>query len=477
MNKNYIFLLSTAFATTLLITSVHARDNQSPKELNPIFAPIEQLRNQEILEQAAIDQDADIEINNADENADGQLISIPNDTEYPLHYAAATGDLEVFEQIIANTPNQTFADLDDHNLTPMHYAAYFGHTDIVQRLHRANAQLITVHGGPISASPLAYAIHTYQLNTVDALLTLGADPYERIIDQNNPHAGPVHSLLSLRTDISSTELVTIFMQHGYQFRNDDNTLHNAAFHHNYELMTSLINHGARINQRDSTGHLPLYYAIHNQPDNEPVPDEQIFRLQETIDLLAATLNEPVTQSSHDSLLHLAAQTNNILAAAYILQLRPELVHAHTTAGNTPLHYAALANNADMIAFLIDQAHMPVDETNNQEITALHFAVTNGAQEAITALITRGAAIDIQYNEGGTPYTEAQIYDEENNISPDSENSLATFVLREYNQHHQNDFIPAAFQLAFDALRRSNSLFWLPIMFTMHRKIQAHTFTY
>lgn len=472
MNKNHIVLLSSVFAT-LLITSVHARDNQYAKEQEQALASYEQFQNEQTLGQLAIDQDLDIDTDSNDEDSDGQLLSTPNAIEYPLHYIAATGDLEVFEQIIENAPNETFADLDDHNLTPMHYAAYFGYTDVVQRLHQVNPQLITMHGGPLNASPLAYAIHTYQLNTIDTLLTLGADPYERISDMGNPLVGPLNSLLSIRADTPSTQIAELFIAHGYQFRNDDNTLHNAALHHNHELIAYLIQHGARIDQRDHAGNLPIHYVLYyNQTNNtELASDEEILRLQETIDILAATLNEPVNESARDSILHLAAQTNNVQAAAYVLQLNPELVHARTPSGISPLHFAAIGNNVEMIAFLIDQLHMSVDETNNQGITALHFAANNSAQEAIRALITRGAAIDIHDHEGTTPYDTAVAYDALNHIDPNAPNSITALMLDTYYAHHQNGILPAAFQLAFDTLKRSNSLFWLPIALTMHRKLQ------
>lgn len=77
---------------------------------------------------------------------------------------------------------------------------------------------------------------------------------------------------------------------------------------------------------------------------------------------------------------------------------PDLVD---DSGKTPLIYAALANDVDMIALLI-RYHVTVDKRDPLGNTALAYAAQKGNVEAAVALLKDGAQIDSQNRQGVTP---------------------------------------------------------------------------
>jgi uncharacterized protein len=71
------------------------------------------------------------------------------------------------------------------------------------------------------------------------------------------------------------------------------------------------------------------------------------------------------------------------------------------AGRTPLHYAALANDADAVSALLTQGANP-NAPDRQGFTALHFAAQEGALAAAEILLAAGAQVDAANSYGNTP---------------------------------------------------------------------------
>jgi ankyrin repeat protein len=71
------------------------------------------------------------------------------------------------------------------------------------------------------------------------------------------------------------------------------------------------------------------------------------------------------------------------------------------AGRTPLHYAALNDNADAVAALLN-ARANVNVQDIEGFTPLHLAAQQGALQAARELLDRGAAVDAETVHGNTP---------------------------------------------------------------------------
>ncbi len=67
----------------------------------------------------------------------------------------------------------------------------------------------------------------------------------------------------------------------------------------------------------------------------------------------------------------------------------------TTADQSLLYTAALRNDPDMCAFLIDKAGLDVNDRSISGETALHAAAFSGAADAIDVLVERGADMSIK----------------------------------------------------------------------------------
>jgi ankyrin repeat protein len=72
-----------------------------------------------------------------------------------------------------------------------------------------------------------------------------------------------------------------------------------------------------------------------------------------------------------------------------------------TAGRSPLHYAALTNDAAEVTRLIAEGESP-DSSDSQGFTPLHLASQEHALDASAALLDLGATVDAINSFGNTP---------------------------------------------------------------------------
>lgn len=73
----------------------------------------------------------------------------------------------------------------------------------------------------------------------------------------------------------------------------------------------------------------------------------------------------------------------------ILDQNPQLVNTPNAVGETPLHYAARANNPDMIRLLLERGAM-IMVRNDAEETPADVAAASGADPEVLQLLTGGA---------------------------------------------------------------------------------------
>ncbi|HEV2380249.1 MAG TPA: ankyrin repeat domain-containing protein [Terriglobia bacterium] len=102
----------------------------------------------------------------------------------------------------------------------------------------------------------------------------------------------------------------------------------------------------------------------------------------------------------ESVLHLAAKANNADIAKLALAKGID-VNTRDNRGNTPLHEAAKFVDAIVLRVLLRKnANCSIKSDNGS--TPLHFAALNGCTEAAELLLTKGADVNARNDHGETP---------------------------------------------------------------------------
>ena len=94
-------------------------------------------------------------------------------------------------------------------------------------------------------------------------------------------------------------------------------------------------------------------------------------------LLTATLAIPARAQEVFDLL----RKGDAAAVKVLIERSPQLASERDGDDDTPLHYAAVLGNADLVSFLIDKG-AKLDLPNAERKTPLHLAATNDRRDAV-----------------------------------------------------------------------------------------------
>jgi len=167
-----------------------------------------------------------------------------------LFDAVAAGDLAEVKRLVVGCGVDPNVREDDYGATPLHVAAEYGYSEIVEVLleHGAAPNIREKYGD----TPLHYAATFGNSKVVEVLLEHGADPNAR----NNYGATPLHYAAAF----DYPEVVKLL--HKKDLSDYDATPLHAAAEFNYsEIVKLLLEHGANPNiQENKYGYTPLHYA-------------------------------------------------------------------------------------------------------------------------------------------------------------------------------------------------------------------------
>jgi ankyrin repeat protein len=91
---------------------------------------------------------------------------------------------------------------------------------------------------------------------------------------------------------------------------------------------------------------------------------------------------------------------DIPAVKTLIEKSPQLIEARDGDGNTPLHYAAMGGNVELVNYLIDKG-AKLELQNAEMKTSLHLAAINDRKEAVSMLLKMGAALETRDDYGRT----------------------------------------------------------------------------
>ena len=142
------------------------------------------------------------------------------------------------------------------------------------------------------------------------------------------------------------------------------------------------------------------------PDEEQDKDFFSACVQNRLDKVEAFLRRPqdpnVKEPDGMTALHLAAARGHEQCVDLLLEALANL-EAKLLQGTTALHMAARRNQAKMVKFLVEKgADKDMLTDDAAQVTAMHFAASEGYMDVLLTLISLKAGVDIGSTAGATP---------------------------------------------------------------------------
>ncbi len=293
--------------------------------------------------------------------------------------AALFGDIDTIRHLMATEPNFVKLLQNPNELTPLHFAATQGHTEIIQLLldyYAANAQsdvqsFINNQNNPSKTSPLHMAAPIGREDAALLLIKHGAHIHAKDING--------WTTFHIRARVGHVALMEILLAYGANINEQTNDgvtplMFTCSFptFHQKEAVNFLLKRGADHNIKDNAGKTTLDYAVeHNfaeialmllsldpeyvSPSAKPTIAE-IVNGQEITMELSNNINEPVMDNGFTRL-HVATNQGFIEITRLLLALGADS-NCKDNEGNTPLHCAIKKNHLNISKLLLDSGACP-----------------------------------------------------------------------------------------------------------------------
>jgi ankyrin repeat protein len=193
----------------------------------------------------------------------------------------------------------------------------------------------------------------------------------------------------------------------------DISLHAASHFGDLAIVKSLIEQGADINARDTSGRTALHYAVE-------------YGHEDVVELLIANgadmnvkdkdgnapghvalgeNNRPILEllianGANLDFIHLSAYQGDLDKVRSFIEEGAD-VNAADFYGATPLHYAAVRGNKEVVELLISRG-VQANTRDKNGITPQHFAAGEGHKDIVQILIANGADVNVKDIWGGPP---------------------------------------------------------------------------
>lgn len=262
----------------------------------------------------------------------------------PLILSLNDVSLEIPKLLIENG-----ADINCRNfrkMTPLCHAAYLGNIDLVKLLLNYGAKIDYVHSD--GYTPLIAAVESNKIEMVQFFLNKGLDINGKNGSENNPLLAALHL--------------------------------NELDYNDYSIAQYLIDHGAEISFRDS--HLETLFERAIKLDN--------FNAIKFLIKNGVAYDKSMLITNGE--LHYGAYFGDKSRVEKCLKMGDDINKPHGNEKQTPLHYAILGRQVEMIPWLIEKG-ADIEVKTDDGYTALALAVKEKQMRAVEVLIASGADVN------------------------------------------------------------------------------------
>ena len=297
--------------------------------------------------------------------------------ETPLVLASFVGDLHISRLLVQEGANVNFRSQGD--FTPLHISSVNGHLDLVRLFIDSRAEMDPL--AEKGCTPLHMAANNGHLDVVKLLFKSGAD-------------------VSIRNDDGKTAL---------DLASDNGRLEVANFLSGYSPGDSVVMPAtsiAHLRNKPPKSVQPIRKRF--KPDDKEPPPLHTASENGQLDVVLSLLDRGADVNEVDShrwtALFVAAMAGKLEVAKLLIE-RGAYVNARSRAGWTPLLAGTRHGNLEVTRLLLDHG-ADVNAKTRDSFTALHVAPLGGYLDVARLLVERGADLDVRNVHGRTARQEA-----------------------------------------------------------------------
>ncbi|XP_043230457.1 transient receptor potential cation channel subfamily A member 1-like, partial [Amphibalanus amphitrite] len=312
------------------------------------------------------------------------ITNTQSDLSTPVHLACVQGSMEITQLMLRTQSKDAMAVLDmrdSADMTPLHCAAKFDHSALVEFLHSKGADLSAVDSE--ERTPLLLAASRSSWSAVTTLVSLGSalDPIDKR-GRNMVHyivlnGGRLGQLMDCKLESMASVAAMLNRQDGRGYT----PLHFAARDGHLASLRELIEQGACTDIKNASNESPLHCAAR-------------FGRYYTVEcLLSSTKGQQIMNgidSSGRTPLHIASQ-NGHLRVVQLLIGKGALLNRDFE-GLTPLHLATRRGFTQTMNLLLGTHSQLLDQRDKAGNTALHLACLANRPSAAGLLLSMGCEI-------------------------------------------------------------------------------------
>ncbi|XP_033031608.1 ankyrin repeat and SOCS box protein 3 isoform X2 [Trachypithecus francoisi] len=301
------------------------------------------------------------------------------DTCSTVGLAAREGNVKALRKLLKKGRSVDVA--DNRGWMPIHEAAYHNSVECLQMLINADSsenyiKMKTFEG--FCALHLAASQGHWKI--VQILLEAGADPNATTLEETTP--------LFLAVENGQIDVLKLLLQHGANVNGSHsmcgwNSLHQASFQENAEIIKLLLKKGANKECQDDFGITPLFVAA------------QYGKLESLRILISSGANVNCQALDKATPLFIAAQEGHTKCVELLLSsgADPDL-YCNEDNWQLPIHAAAQMGHTKILDLLIPLTNRACD-TGLNKVSPVYSAVFGGHEDCLEILLRNGYSPDAQ----------------------------------------------------------------------------------